>query len=532
MTANKYSPSYRPMNLIQESARPSAFIARESEPSPCPQEALGKDYDWPNDSKDNTEAVTPSAPKDNELQHKPSLSSVSTADFFPNNPLEHSTRKIGSRGTSDSGLLAPPVTPNRASPGPITRHVDRRSSEAPASPAPNNFRVSSWSAACDPIPDRTENNMSPKARFSGAPCDKNRLDAVVSSHKASKAVSTIRAVESTDPEPKPRGFSDRYCEGYYAGLHRLPLAKDEHGEALEGYIAGLQHFADLQTTSSSSRPKATQEILGEFNDDSTLDDTCPNPTVELKENSMSPSTIQIKQEVELEHTRPPSAHFGAPLTRQFSGNQIQSSERNEKADEPYSAMTAIPTRVASVGQVVPSPGGSLGENRSRNISLPVNRRYQPASFNWTRGLPQHDGASDRAFLSGPEEARQDERLTALPNKPIPNQPEKVPTPPPKNIESPTKCSPWHPKSPKSSPPKPSRSPTKSRLDRLATHLGVKKSESTTDQDETTPGSPEMAPSTTPDRRKRREELKRFLSRPKAEQAHEMKPIGGERQHDA
>ena len=370
--------------------------------------------------------------------------------------------------------------------------------------------------------------MSPKARFSGAPCDKNRLDNAVSPPQVSKTVATIRAVASEDSESKPRGFSDRYCEGYYAGLHRLPLTKDEHGEALEGYIAGLQHYVDVQTASTASHSKATLDVPEESKGDLTLH---PNSTVELKENSASSPTSQIRQEVDVGNTRPPSAQFGAPLTHQFSGNQIQSLERNEKADKPQSAMAMIPPRVASVGQGIASPGGSLGEDRSRNVSLPINQRYQPVSFNWTRNLPQHDGASDRAFSRPPEEVTQNERPTELCNEPNASEREKAPIPPAKSHESPTKCSPWHPKSPKSSPSKTNRSPTKSRFDRLASHLGVKKSESTVDQDDTNPGSPELAPSTTPDRKKRREELKRFLSRPKAEQAHELKPVGGAKHND-
>ncbi|KAI9677349.1 MAG: meiotic recombination [Bathelium mastoideum] len=527
------SPSYKPMSVSEDSRHATPFIVRGSEPSPCPKEALGKDYEWQSGVKDSMSPEDSSVSKKGDLQHKISLSSVSTADFFPINPLEHSTKNMRSREKSDSGLLAPPVTPNRPSPAPLTRHVDRRSSEAPASPVPNNFRMSSWNAACDPIPDRTENNMSPKARFPSATSDPGKVGDA-SSRRAFDVIPTIRAVASEDAgESKPRGFTDRYCEGYHAGLHRLPLDKDEYGDALEGYIAGLQHFADLQTSSQAGRGQSAEEIVEDTKDDALPDNSSLGRVVELKENAMSSHSTQSKAEVEQAATRPPSVQFGAPLTRQFSGNQIQSLERYDKADKPTSAMAPIPARITSIGHGMMSPGGSLGENRSRNISLPVNRRGQSAAFNWSHGLPQHDGPSDRAVSSAPmdEAMNQNVALTQLPAEPIRYESERAPTPPPKHYESPTKPSAWQAKSPKSSPSKAARSPAKSRLDRLATHLGVKKSEPiVAEPEDANPGSPE---STTPERKKRREELKKFLSRPKGEQqAHELKPFEKGGHHDA
>ena len=521
------------MSPPHDSANKTPLIGRQSELSICPKEALGKDYDWPTDLKSEAYTSNSSLPKEGELRHKPSLSSVSTADFFPNNPLEHSTKNVRSREISESGLLAPPVTPARSSLSPVTRHVDRRSSEAPASPAPNTFRVSSWNAACDPIPDRTENNMSPKAHFSGPRSGKNEDNKATCSRKVLETIPSIRAVASGDSVgSKPRGFSDQYCEGYYAGLHRLPLAKEEYGDVLEGYIAGLQRFVDLQVPSYIDQHRTVENVSGDAKNDLKVDDTRPTPMVGLKENSGSSPTTQDKHEVGQANTRYSSAQFGAPLTRQLSGNQIQSLERNEATDKSQSATAMTPSRVTSVGRGVTSPGGSLGENRSWNISLPVNRRYQPASFNWMQGLPQHDGASDPAKLDMPEAETGNEARIRAPNEPISQELEKAPTPPPKNDDSPTKCSHWHAKSPKSSPSKPNRSPTKSRLDRLASHLGVKRSDSATDQDDGRPGSPEVTATTTPDRKKRREELKRFLSRPKGEQIHELKAVETERNHDA
>ncbi|KAF2239986.1 hypothetical protein EV356DRAFT_495822 [Viridothelium virens] len=517
------------MNQPQDDMRRSSPVCQESEASPYAKEALGKDYNWPNDGQDSMNAANSPFPRDREIQHKPSLSSVSTADFFPNNPLEHSAKNIRPRQTSDSGLLAPPVTPNRSSPGPLTRHVDRQSSEAPASPAPNSFRVSSWNAACDPIPDRLENNMSPKARFSGPVGDQNVPNETTSPRKISKVTPAASAVSSrASEESKPRGFSQGYCEGYYSGLHRLPLGKDEDGEVLEGYIAGLQHFAELQAALRKNRSKSTDNGVEDLSSNAAHEGARHNSTVELKENSTSPPAAGATQEVEKSDTRSPSAQFSAPLTKQFSGNQIQSFERSDKADKPQPVMETIPTRVTSVGRGFKSPGGSLGENRSRNISLPMNRTYQPAPCNWAQSLPQHDGATDKAIVNAAEESNQTGALTNLPTEPISDTVEKVPTPPAKSTDSPTKRSPWHAKLPKSPPSKPSRSPTKSRLDRLASHLGVKKPDSTLEADDISPGSHEMGDSMSPSRKKRREEFKHFLSRPKGEQSHELKPVEKER----
>ncbi|KAL9085056.1 MAG: hypothetical protein Q9165_007797 [Trypethelium subeluteriae] len=519
----------RPMSQTQDGTRRSSPVCQESEPSPYVREALGKDYNWPNDAQDGIDAATSPFPRDCKIQHKPSLSSVSTADFFPNNPLEHSAKNVRPQQTSDSGLLAPPVTPNRSSPGPLTRHVDCQDSEAPASPAPNSFRVSSWNAACDPIPDRMENNMSPKARFSGPVGDRNGPSEAIPPRKISKGTPAASAVSSgASEESKSRGFSQRYCEGYYSGLHRLALSKDEDGEVLEGYIAGLQHFAELQAALRKNRLRATDNGVEDVSSDAAQEGSRHDTTVELKENSTSPPATRTTTEVEKSDMRSPSAQYGAPLTQQFSGNQIQSFERSDRADKPQPVMDAIPTRVTSVGQGIKSPGGSLGENRSRNISLPMNRTYQPASFNWTQTLPQHDGATDKAINTAAGESNQTEALTELPNEPVSDGAEKALSPPAKSTDSPTKSSPWQAKSPKSPPSKPSRSPTKSRLDRLASHLGVRKPESAHDNDDISPGSHEMGASMSPSRKKRREEFKHFLSRPKGEQPHELKPVEKEK----
>ena len=526
------SPSYKPMSQTQGSTFLSTMVSRESESPPRPREVLGKDYDWPIGMKDDQNGTDYDGSKGSELDHKPSLSSVSTADFFPNNPLEHSTKDIRSRETSDSGLLAPPVTPNRASPGPLTRHVDRRSSEAPASPAPNSFRMSSWNAACDPISDRIENNTSPKAHFSGSPPDQSHFGETAC-RKISTIIPTIRAVPDEDHDSvKPRGFSDSYREGYRAGLHRLPLGKDEFGDILEGYIAGLQQFADMHAASRASHLQATEDGAGNTRDDPQQDQTQPSMAVELKENSASSTINQIKQEADQTNARAASAQFGAPLTRQYTGNQIQSLQRDEKADKPESAMETVPARTTSLGQGMRSPGGSLGENRSHNISLPVNNRYQRASFNWRQGLPQHDGPSDHAISGASREVSPTEALRQVPNDPIYYEAERAPTPPPKNSGSATKCVPWQARSPKSSPSKSSRSPTKSRLDRLASQLGVKKTEPTIGHDEGNLGSPDSGPNSTPERKKKREEFKRFLSRPKGEQAHELKPVHKDRGYNS
>ncbi|KAI9713261.1 MAG: hypothetical protein M1820_001248 [Bogoriella megaspora] len=531
--ADELSPSYKPAAEDDLDTRQSNTPGHEeaemvgSASTPCPRHLLGKDYDWPPEDDEVFKLA-----KSTGLQRQPSMSSVSTADFFPRNPVEHSGKNLRCREVTDPGLLAPPATPDMSSPTALTARGEQRNSEPTAVTAFSTFRTSSWNAACDPVNDRMEHNKSPKSRIpvpSSSEADaipKRTFESSVFYQASEDRGYVLIAGPNGTLETLPRGLSDEYCEGYFAGMHRLPLKKYEKGDTLKGYIAGLQRFAELHACSTAHSSDTTDTRVGAIREDPDVNDGAIKSSSELKENAAAkPSTSTQKESL-------PLANSVAPLTRQMSGNQIQSLESIATADKPHSAITSIPPRLGSIGQTTMSPGGTLGEQRSRVASLPMNHVRYAADVIAAQQIPQNDGMSENEAAKTVEVKDATEGTVVSPQKELPAIPTSPQTSPQRANESPSKRLQWHPLSPKASPSKSGHSPTKSRIDRLASHLGVKKSDQTGTQDEGL-GSPELGPSTmSPERKKKREELKRFLSKPKAERIPIVTPVDGQRNLDA
>lgn len=203
-------------------------------------------------SPETTFIVSPSK-RSGHLQSS-SISSFETADFFPRNPREYSTRQhdypIGAgpsedkenrhRGKASGHDEYSPATPEQ------NQNAEPGRFQATAAPPGTPILDSSGRPAVPAKVDgyREENNVSPKSKrewlyIAEEPTDPATQplppSSPVKAQSSLEAVKRIPSNSTLDFSQKPR----EWIEGFQAGLHRRSIGSDCNGKYIDGYCSGL-----------------------------------------------------------------------------------------------------------------------------------------------------------------------------------------------------------------------------------------------------------------------------------------------------
>lgn len=280
---NPMSPVYRPVKGVSQSPgnveRPAARQVITRVPTPLsPMHQLRPTIATHQPQSGSEDTISPT--KKNAHLHSSSASSFETADFFPRNTREYSTRKYAypepSSLSEDKENISPPQCTTSSPPTPDrSQSISGRSgvlnyvpSNSPASEyntmapldEPEATRTSQTSkphvvpyvdlSTSNPpskaidfaaLPNRRTHNTSPKTK---------RTDYLFVHEDPSKLESDNdcspeknHACQGADPSPRDSiDFSAapvEWIEGYRAGLARRPVDQDVAGDFLDGYCAGL-----------------------------------------------------------------------------------------------------------------------------------------------------------------------------------------------------------------------------------------------------------------------------------------------------
>lgn len=290
---NPMSPVYKPGNRLlkddKEDSKPSAMSAKDRVPTPLPiLQHLPPPGAGPLRVVNTTdEAISPT--KKSTLVHSSSIASFETADFFPRNTREYSTRKhaypAAAESLEDKENADPQRRDSKQDRTPVMPEVETQvshshpvivqSSSKPTSPQTGRFKEPSappgtpvdpetvasrrrmplkidgtaWERHshgidADIIPDREAHNLSPKIKR----CDwlfvEEHPDRTVSQASSSpekfhacqdELCVTSSPYDDVDFGKKPREF----IEGYQSGLNRNPPGFDRSTDFIEGYCAAL-----------------------------------------------------------------------------------------------------------------------------------------------------------------------------------------------------------------------------------------------------------------------------------------------------
>lgn len=264
---NPMSPSYQPASLSAKPATPRSKPARTQADSPSPAlaEAVRAHNAWVGESR----SVNNSGNSQRGFRYESSNASFATADFFPNNPRDHSVNKqdypvAGNRSMSsikrtDEGLASTPdrtpVTPEKERHNPnwnptipdaafeslVTPAVEQEVTIAPPG------TPTKADASCDdPVNDRSLHNMSPKCRRQNLLPSTEYGDSDLAKAGPVTASSTVdrlvqeRSESSLTTRLPTSNSGSTYMEGFRAGETRLPIGPERSGIWLDGYCAGLR----------------------------------------------------------------------------------------------------------------------------------------------------------------------------------------------------------------------------------------------------------------------------------------------------
>ena len=288
-TLNPMSPAYKPGNgVLQDSnniERPSApESVKDRVPTPLsPLHQLRPAAAATANQAVNGSNDTLSPSKKSNHLHSSSISSFETADFFPRNTREYSTRQYaypddpdedkenvspvlltkedGGPGHARDGNqtdanLVPEKSKTRMSttgdygaPAPPPGTPGHRSTSIPKAELPiqvNNVSLDQQAPALEPanVPDRQADNLSPKVRrqdflFVEENPSQYGSQPSSSSEKYKTCPEEVGAPSSPADNLDFSEASSEWIEGYRAGLARKPVASDCMGDFLDGYCAGL-----------------------------------------------------------------------------------------------------------------------------------------------------------------------------------------------------------------------------------------------------------------------------------------------------
>jgi hypothetical protein len=269
-TLNPMSPAYKPgvgvLKAAGNTKRPAPKSVRERAPTPLSPLHQLRPSAAANKASNATDDTSPR--KKSPHLHSSSVSSFETADFFPRNTREYSTRKYAypdqsedkenvsplpqssdhrdSRATpvgSDQGS-APPGGFKAPAPPPGTPVTHDGLETKPRLP----IQITSIDQSCKldlgSIPDRQANNLSPKGRrqdflFVQEHPSQYGSQASSSPERYQSCREEIADVSSPAEHIDFTNESSEWIEGYRAGLARKPVGSDRVGDFLDGYCAGL-----------------------------------------------------------------------------------------------------------------------------------------------------------------------------------------------------------------------------------------------------------------------------------------------------
>jgi hypothetical protein len=199
----------------------------------------------------STETISPS--KKNTHLHSSSISSVETANFFPNNTREYSTRPHAypaRLGQSDSKENDRP-----------DRECSPQIGAFKATPAPPGTPVLLKGALPEKIDGyREAHNVSPKNKrewlFVQEHPEQPENNPLPSSSPVKSHICQDDTCD-TSSSYDTLNFADRpreWIEGYQAGLQRRSVGSDRDGDFLDGYCSGLLKSKPASAASSSNQP--------------------------------------------------------------------------------------------------------------------------------------------------------------------------------------------------------------------------------------------------------------------------------------
>ncbi|KAI4725970.1 hypothetical protein E4T49_06269 [Aureobasidium sp. EXF-10728] len=271
---NPMSPSYQPAGKSTPASK--IVSTRAASPSPALAEAVRQHNAWVTESANASATNLNSAGSQRKLRYESSSSSYATADFFPNNPRDHSMRKDAypvalDRNASRNKLAErpsvsseQPVTPDKENQDPGWTFAPVASVTTPpvmrdqAVGQPGTPEIGSM----DPVQNRSEMNVSPKNRRSDYPLSYKSVSEITTlgSGLPSPAIGSTHGshLQQSKPAPcskEPLGPEEiTYMDGFMAGKARLPVGLEKSGLWLDGYCAGLLKSA--QPTAAPVAPKA------------------------------------------------------------------------------------------------------------------------------------------------------------------------------------------------------------------------------------------------------------------------------------
>ena len=281
---NPMSPAYKPgAGLLKASGntdRPAPKSVKDRAPTPLsPLHQLRPAIAAKSAGRSSDGTISPS--KRSPHLHSSSVSSFETADFFPRNTREYSSRRYVYPDDSEDkentaplrsveGAASSPITPpddagvyslKRAPPPPagtpasstVTSNKNHRSdqhtSETQHSDRPNK----------DSLPDRQTHNLSPKSKrqdflFIEEHPSQYTDEGSSSPQKSHEYREELCATNSSNDQIDFSEASRDWIEGYRAGLSRKAVGSDRHGDFLDGYCAGLLKSKSVRHGPSNGSP--------------------------------------------------------------------------------------------------------------------------------------------------------------------------------------------------------------------------------------------------------------------------------------
>lgn len=268
-TLNPMSPAYKPgvgvLKATSNGDRPATKSVKDRAPTPLSPLHQLRPSVAANKTSNATDDTSPR--KKSPHLHSSSVSSFETADFFPRNTREYSTRKYAYPDHSEDNENIVPLPPSpdhqesRVTPVSSDQGSAPPGCKAPAPPPgtpvthdglenkprlPIQITSIDQSHKLDPsnVPDRQTHNLSPKGRhqdFLFVQEHPSQYGSQASSSPERYQTCREEAANPTSPT-EILDFSNEstdWIEGYRAGLARKPVGSDRIGDFLDGYCAGL-----------------------------------------------------------------------------------------------------------------------------------------------------------------------------------------------------------------------------------------------------------------------------------------------------
>lgn len=245
---NPMSPVYKPgfgsPTMNQNDKEPVPVML----PAPRQLPPLPKDHSAAATTSPETTFVVSPSKRSGHL-HSSSISSFETADFFPRNPREYSTRQHDYPEDKENRDLDQALNhPKQNSPATPEQDPSRGLGKFKATAAPPGTPVldSQGRPAIPAKVDgyREENNVSPKSKREWLFIEEdpsNPANQPLPSSSPVKAQSSLEAVKRI-PSNNTLDFSQKpreWIEGFQAGLHRRVIGSESNGKYIDGYCSGL-----------------------------------------------------------------------------------------------------------------------------------------------------------------------------------------------------------------------------------------------------------------------------------------------------